>query len=349
MREMNASNGTETPRLNLREYKSRNKKVIAVAKNHGYTQAVVSVNDILPFLVSTDAQAQPEELRRRMRRDGYLFFRGLPPKEKLLELRRIILEICQKNGWLIAGSELMEGLTHRAPCVEGQEDFMRVYDEVQTREEFHALGHDDALVGTISKLAEEQVFVFPLKVMRITFPNNVRETTPSHQDYVHLQGTLETYTTWIPLGDTPRELGGLSVLAGSNKLGVLQPRAAYGAGGLGLDTDQYNLPWHGGDFQCGDAIIFSSLTVHRALPNLTADKLRISVDYRYAGLSHAVTHVALKPHFASKRPHLNWDNLDRHWKNQSLRRYWEKLPVRVVERTDAWHKTAAVDEKKERA
>lgn len=304
--------------------------------------------EIHPFRDSADAMGKPEELRRRLRQDGYLFFHRLMAREKLLALRRVILEICQKNGWLVAGSDLMAGLTNRTPCVEGQEEFMTVYDEVQAREEFHALAHDKVLVEMIAKLVEEEAFVFPLKVMRITFPHNTRETTPSHQDYVHLQGTVETYTVWIPLGDTPQELGGLAVLAGSHKLGVLRPRAAYGAGGLGLDTDGYGLSWHSGDYRCGDVILFHSLTVHRALPNLTSDRLRISVDYRYTGQSHAVTHVALKPHFASKRPHLTWENLCRDWKNDALKYYRQENPVRIVERTDAWHQIAAQEQKKER-
>jgi ectoine hydroxylase-related dioxygenase (phytanoyl-CoA dioxygenase family) len=31
----------------------------------------------------------------------------------------------------------------------------------------------------------------------------------------------------------------------------------------------------------GDAILFNCLTVHRALPNMTRDHVRLSVDYRY--------------------------------------------------------------------
>ena len=31
----------------------------------------------------------------------------------------------------------------------------------------------------------------------------------------------------------------------------------------------------------GDAILFNCLTVHRALPNVTRDHVRLSVDYRY--------------------------------------------------------------------
>ncbi|KAB2887507.1 MAG: phytanoyl-CoA dioxygenase family protein, partial [Kofleriaceae bacterium] len=40
-------------------------------------------------------------------------------------------------------------------------------------------------------------------------------------------------------------------------------------------------PWHAADLAAGDVLFFSALTIHRALPNVTADQLRVSVDYRY--------------------------------------------------------------------
>ena len=42
-------------------------------------------------------------------------------------------------------------------------------------------------------------------------------------------------------------------------------------------------PWQSADLDLGDVLLFSSHTIHRALPNLTPTRLRISVDYRYRG------------------------------------------------------------------
>jgi hypothetical protein len=304
-----------------------------------------TAKELRPFLNSADSLNQPEELRRRMRRDGYLFLRGLLPGDEVLGLRRRILEICQRHGWLVPGVDLMEGRTQHPPTMEGREDYMPVYAEVQLMEEFHLLAHHPALTETLEKLFEEPVLVHPMKIGRISFPKNVQNTTAAHQDYVHIQGSFETYTSWIPLGDVPRDLGGLAVLAGSHKLGVLQPKQAYGAGGLGLDTDQYDLPWHGGEFQAGDALIFLANTIHKALPNLTEDRLRLSTDYRFTGISHAICETNLRLHFSWQVKELTFENLYKNWKTESLKYYWKKLPLHVVPPTEAWYHTARREEK----
>ena len=57
--------------------------------------------------VSNDAKSDPEELRRRIDDEGYLFFKQLINPDNLLELRRQILTTLQEGGWLIAGTDPM--------------------------------------------------------------------------------------------------------------------------------------------------------------------------------------------------------------------------------------------------
>ena len=133
------------------------------------------------------------------------------------------------------------------------------------------------------------------------FPENIRYTTPAHQDYIHIQGTEETYTAWIPLGDCPQYFGGLAVLAGSHKFSVLPTKRAEGAGGLGVDTDHLNLTWVSTDYRIGDFLLFQSLAVHKALPNQTnrpppsfrrlSLSRSISTDYRRLAPAALQSHV----------------------------------------------------------
>lgn len=44
--------------------------------------------------------SDPAGLRVRAEADGYLFFRGLLPKEPLLELRRQIIAILDRHGFM---------------------------------------------------------------------------------------------------------------------------------------------------------------------------------------------------------------------------------------------------------
>ena len=52
--------------------------------------------------VSNDAMNDQEELRRRIAAEGYLFFRGLQRREKILELRREMMSVIGQVGWLRA-------------------------------------------------------------------------------------------------------------------------------------------------------------------------------------------------------------------------------------------------------
>ena len=134
--------------------------------------------------------------------------------------------------------------------------------------------------------------------------------TPPHCDWVYMsRGTTNLYTTWVTLGDTPLEVGGLMVLEGSNKKGDKLKHY------LSRDVDDYcttspnvkklqsgemMYEWDGvltknpyalreklggrwltaEEYQMGDLLIFTRQTVHASLDNQT-DRIRMSVDTRY--------------------------------------------------------------------
>jgi ectoine hydroxylase-related dioxygenase (phytanoyl-CoA dioxygenase family) len=54
--------------------------------------------------------------------------------------------------------------------------------------------------------------------------------------------------------------------------------------------------WHTGDFGVGDALFFHSYTIHKAMPNLTSNQLRVSTDNRYQRPKDDIDPGALKPH-----------------------------------------------------
>ena len=112
-------------------------------------------------------------------------------------------------------------------------------------------------------------------------------------------------------------LGGLSVLSGSHRAGVYPVKSALGAGGLGIDTaplEADGLYWVGGDYEIGDALFFHSHAVHKAMPNQTSDRIRLSVDYRYQGVSKPVTDGSLLPHFNR----MAWDEIYKDWASTEI-------------------------------
>jgi ectoine hydroxylase-related dioxygenase (phytanoyl-CoA dioxygenase family) len=290
--------------------------------------------DLHPFLVSNELLGQPEALRARAATDGYLYFRRLVPVEALTEVRDDILALCREAGWLAPDSDFEQPRANlAAKCIEGEPRFMEVYDRLMRLESFHTLAHHPAILTALRALFGEEVLVHPRNIARLVFPQTNEFTTPPHQDYVHIQGTEETWTTWFPLLDCPRELGGLVVLSGSHEGGLQPTHAAKGAGGLGVATDLLPYEWHGGDFAAGDVLFFKSLTVHKALPNTTPDRLRLSVDFRYQPVSHPVVPASLEPHYGR----LSWEQVYEGWRSPEFQYYWRRLPLRLVEWTPRYH------------
>ena len=270
---------------------------------------------------------RPEELRAQLDRDGYLFFRGLLPRDEVMDLRWAIMERCAAAGWLVAGTDPMNGIADPSKaCVEPEPAFLEVYREIQKLEAFHALAHHPVLLDLLEKVLGEPALPHPNKICRLSFPQNVRHTTPAHQDFPFIQGTAETFTTWIPLGDYPKEYGGLKVNAGTHKGKVYDHHISFGAGGMGIDVATVPDNWHTTDYQAGDVLLFHSLMVHQALPNLTPDRMRLSVDYRYQARSQPIAESNLvAPHTGA----LTWEEAYRGWSSTDLQYYWKKVDLAV--------------------
>ena len=285
-----------------------------------------------PFIDSTDLIDEPQELRRQLRREGYLFLRGILPVDEVLTVRRRILEICREAGWLREGSELMDGLTDHAPVMEGADEWKPVYAKLQQLEEFHRLKLHDGVQRIMDGIFEEPSFALPMTISRIAFPNDNENGTQPHQDWLYVGGSTETVSCWAPLGDVPEEVGGLRILARSHKSGFLSPVPAPGPGGNMVEADP-DLEWHQSGYRAGDLLCFNALTVHAAADNLTTDRLRISIDFRYTGESHTVANAWMRPHFHwLESGAFEWDALDKDWRDSPTARYWERLTKPIITR-----------------
>ncbi len=270
----------------------------------------------------------PQAMRRQMETDGFLFFRGLLPADEIMALRRKILQVCDNYGWIAPGTELMDGIAD--PSADGMEPFCGVgvppaaYGDVQCLESFHRLAHNAAIVDMLGNLFDETVLVHALKIARLMIPAKGNAPTPAHQDHIFIQGSKTVYTCWIPLGDCPRELGGLSVLRGSHKLGILPVREAEGAGGRHVIFDEgMEQAWFETDFQSGDVLVFHSLTVHKSIPNRTENQIRLSTDFRYQPPSLPIEVKSITPHCNV----LPWEEIYAGWESEDLKYYWEQYDL----------------------
>ena len=208
-----------------------------------------------PMIESHTGRETPDALRKRLDETGYLFFRNFLDPGSLLALRKEVLGICQKHGWLLPGSELIQG-KGRPDAYSGWFESTGVYKDIQLLERLHAMAQHPKIIDTLATIFDDAVFPHPRNIMRVTTPGSVALTTPSHQDYVFIQGSQNFYTVWFPLSVCPRELGGLAIAPGTHKHGIYPTKQAGGTGGLCIDADDDRFEWHASDFRFGDAIMF---------------------------------------------------------------------------------------------
>ena len=290
--------------------------------------------------ISNDIMEDAEVLRERIDGEEYLFFKRLQKPEKLIELRRQMLTVMQEAGWLIAGTDPVDGIADISrQCTEGDVEYSDVYHQVYRLEAFHRSAHWPEVMEIMAKVVGKPVLPHPHKVARLWFPQYTAHTTPIHQDFVHFQGNFETYTCWAPIGDCPIELGGLAVLPGSHKIDkVMDHHFSLGAGSLCINTDELADNWHTTDYEIGDTLIFPALTVHKALPNLTEDRLRVSLDNRYTATDSIVSDHMLEPHLNGFNQ-LKWDDVYQDWGSDEFKYYWENLGLTVVPRDFSYSNT----------
>jgi hypothetical protein len=288
-------------------------------------------------LRESDITDDPVRLRQRIADEGYLFFRGLQDADLLRALRRDICTVLMEGGWLQPGTNIDDGIARDgAQCTEGDPEYTDVYHRVQRLESFHRSGHWPEILQAMGRVVGDDVLPHPQKICRLWFPNYTEHTTPIHQDYVHFQGSYDTYTCWAPVGDCPIDLGGLAVLPGSHRPEEVKTHHfSLGAGLLAIDEQELSGQWLTADYAIGDTLIFHSLLVHRALPNFTPDRMRISLDNRYQSARIPIAEQMLTPHLSSISA-LSWDDVYEGWNTTDLQYYWQDLGLDVSPKQMQW-------------
>jgi len=296
------------------------------------------------FADATPLLACPEKLRARAEEDGFLFFKQFLPPDPLLDLRRQIIDIVARRGWIRPGTDPMDGAADLAAVADAdrRDPSLRyigvtdeVYREIQRLELFHSLPHDPRIVGLYEALFDGPVFVHPRHIARVLLPSPSFTPTPPHQDYIYIQGTHRFWTLWFPLGDCPVELGGLSVMRGSHHEPILDVTSARGAGGKQVILCGKDCDWVQDHYQCGDVITFPSHLVHRGLPNQLGDRIRISLDLRYQPADEPIEEQSLRPHMDV----ITWEEIYSGWKSDRLKYYWNSRPMRLA----AWDASLLAD------
>jgi hypothetical protein len=269
-------------------------------------------------LAASNPAAKADELRLTLRDRSYVFLPGLLAAGVVHKLAARMREVLCAHRWINQRWRPTGFLRER-----GDAEFFALHGELQRIEALHALAFDGRILEVVSKLTgEAEVLVHPRKNIRLCFPD---ETTMAHQDYPYVQGAVDTLTVWVPLVPTPKRRGGLALLEGSASGGI-RPFS----GGDGLERwvparlDEQPGRWVSADYEVGDVVLFHSLAIHEGLPNRTS-QLRMSVDFRYNGMSQPISFVETCLPYQPKLPAR--DELSANWTSS---KWIEVPPVAVV-------------------
>jgi ectoine hydroxylase-related dioxygenase (phytanoyl-CoA dioxygenase family) len=266
-------------------------------------------------------------LRAEISSKGYVLIRDLLPREVVNPVLDDVTQVLSGAGWLSEAHERRERVAEAsAACGDPDPTFKRVYQQVFNLESFHALPHHAALQDVMKLLVGDQALVHPKPIGRLIFPRCERLVTHAHQDYEFMGGDPECFTVWIPLHDCPMDVGPLRILEGSHRFGVqthlreglhvpeIPAEAAVGDG------------WVGGHVNAGDVLIFHSLTVHAASPNVS-DRLRLSLDCRFQDARRVLNPANLV--FAGESGK-SWEKTYAGWHSDDLKFYWKGMPLMLA-------------------
>lgn len=272
------------------------------------------------------SELTPEMLKREMSVRGYALIRQVIPSDAVHTVLRDVTGVLAEAGWLKPTLDPLDRFAQKGTAY-GDPDpiFKRVYHDVFNLETFHALPHRPELRRVMEMLVGEQVLVHPKPIGRLIFPNAERLVVRAHQDYEFMGGDPEFYTVWVPLHDCPPEVGPLRIFEGSHRYGTQHhERENLHVPEIPVEQARGDT-WVGGQVNAGDVLIFHSLTVHAASPNLSS-RLRLSLDCRFQNAAHTLNPSNLV--FAGQSGK-SWEKTYCHWKSDDLKFYWRKLPLKL--------------------
>ena len=227
------------------------------------------------------------------RDEGYLLVPGAIPTD-LLALIHTVLARWEKQtiaGWLADGliddprSDLdfqyrLNQVWHAA----GKPPYMRSpRRDLVGREMFEILVHPALLGLAQSLLQTAEVSVHGIFNARPKLPDQLFTRTPWHQDAQYYPDAEKTHVVsiWMPLFRVTEENSCLQVAPRRHRSGLHEGYNDPETGFLGLTPEEREqLEGVSVEMDPGDALCFTQMTPHRALPN-RSERVRWSIDVRY--------------------------------------------------------------------
>lgn len=274
---------------------------------HGKTIPAERLGQLTP----TDPAIGIEAIRHRYEEDGYVWLKGLLPRADVIDFRRWVFARLAETGLLAPGHDFALGIA-AAEGVDWNLANRRLMSIVRSAA-YEGFCAQPPLVRFMDAFLDGISYLHKRKLMRYVQPGTA-VATPAHYDLVYLRGgTSRLVTAWIPIGDTPAEMGGLVYLEGSHALGRgmeaefrarsgdLSPEeriSAYNShmaegGWISKDlpdmAKRFDTRWLAADYEAGDVVLHSPYMIHAATTNEDrARRLRLSTDIRYQNVDDEI-------------------------------------------------------------
>jgi ectoine hydroxylase-related dioxygenase (phytanoyl-CoA dioxygenase family) len=277
--------------------------------SNGYTLS--SAPNRLGGLTPSDASRPPAELWEQFRSQGYVWLKGILDRQAVLAARRRFFAMFEDIGLLAPGTDPVEGIY--AGGGERKDLVRRRLMEAVRTAAYEAFCLSPEIWGFYEAVLGGPVYLHKRKIVRFTRPGDP-DSTGGHYDLTYLRaGTDRVYTSWIPMGDIPVEMGGLVYLEGSDKWGR-EMEAKFAAANASLPyeerisaynknmaeggwltkdlpslAERLNARWLIADYEAGDMVVHSGYMIHAAtMNNATDGRMRLSTDIRYQLVSDEI-------------------------------------------------------------
>jgi ectoine hydroxylase-related dioxygenase (phytanoyl-CoA dioxygenase family) len=266
--------------------------------------------EIIGWLSPTDPATSTNKLRERYDQDGYLWLKGILHREEVLDFRRRYFQAFADTGLLAANSDPVAGIYSGNSY--NKEAVHKLMLEVVRWAEYEAFCLAKPILKFYEAFFDSPVYLHKRKLIRFNRPGE-QAATGAHYDQIYLRdGTDRFCSSWIPIGDTDVEMGGLIYLEESPELGRKieaeylkkttnlphsQRVSAYDGGqwngwlfeDLANVARQSGKRWLLANYEAGDMVVHSPYILHAALTNQDSQsRMRLSTDIRYQRVAEPI-------------------------------------------------------------
>lgn len=230
-----------------------------------------------------DAERERLVLRSAYRSEGYVLLRNAIPLSAFDAFESWLVETFAKRLYKAAGLRIA-GLDHPS-IARHLRDFpafnKALYERIKESPQLAEFQRRLGIAERAGELRGRAVEVSHIR-FRLDLPLDVREYALWHQDSYYTKLAPDAVTAWVPLQDTPYELGCLKLMPRTHKLGLLPHRTAENSKRAFVSSDVIKahpaiyLP------MCkGDLLLFHGCLLHSGSLNVT-DRVRFSLQARYS-------------------------------------------------------------------